>query len=55
MCFSLVLNGSTESKKSQKNITIYDMGKIQVKKLKKKKRKKEYVHLTKSKIGKRMP
>lgn len=41
---------------SQKNIiTIYDMGKIQVKKLKKKKRKKEYVHLTKSKIGKRMP
>lgn len=38
---------------SQKNIiTIYDMGKIQVKKLKKKK---EYVHLTESKIGKRMP
>lgn len=29
------------------------MGKIQVKKLKKKK--KEYVHLTESKIGKRMP
>lgn len=54
MCFSLVLNGSTESKKSQRNIiAIYDMGKIQVKKLKKKK--KEYVHFTKSKIGKRMP